>query len=161
MSDHVVDWIQVDESKYSEARPDEARSVRIEMSVSPYNVPQQVRGQFDSAKRMFVIDFQYIDDEPTRHLRVDDHVVASVGRKSGRVYSLAVDVDALKADSVRLCLNQDQLQRDATGALEALKRGRRMLLERVRTNAQNYDLAERVLGDYWPSIRGSEALAAR
>src|SRR5690606_22213962 len=103
-------WIQVDESKYNEARTEEARSVRIELSVSPYNVPQQVRGQFDQAKRLFVIDFQYIDDEPTRSMKVDDHVIASVGRKSGRVYSLAVDVKALKADSVRLSFKEEELR---------------------------------------------------
>ncbi|WP_422353045.1 hypothetical protein [Stenotrophomonas sp. AR026] len=147
MIEQMADWVEVDESKYNEVK--DARSVVIEMNVSPYDVPHQVRGGFDEGQRKFVIEFRYIDDEELREVKVDDHVHALIGRKSSRVYSLVVDVDAIGVDSVALKMGPPETVRQgASVALGAMPS--RLATKKVRE--KNYKVADKVLGDYWSSI---------
>lgn len=152
MIDQKTEWIDVDESKYNVASED-SQGVVIEMSVSPYDVPHYVRGNFDQDKNVFVIDFKYIDDETVREVRFDPHVSAVVGRKSGRVYSLLIDVEALGAGSVALKMSPDRVKANATHALSAML-GQELGVRRMfgRSNTKNYEVAKDVVGDYWNSL---------
>ncbi|MFG0285557.1 MAG: hypothetical protein ACF8R7_14155 [Phycisphaerales bacterium JB039] len=81
-------------------------SVRLDVVVSPYEVPEAVRG-FKIAKGRFRIEFRYIDGpEPEGVSRsLDEHVKAIEGRHSRRLLALEIDVDALGAEAVGLSIS--------------------------------------------------------
>lgn len=70
--------------------------------MSPYDIPRQVRGGYDEDCRRFFIEFAYIAPEDTERRELDEHVVASVGKSSGRLYRLEIDVDSLEVDEVAI-----------------------------------------------------------
>lgn len=151
MSELMTDWVEVDDSKYNGVK--DARNVIIEMNVSPYDVPQHVRGGIDERHHRFVIEFRYIDDEDTREVKVDKHVQALIGRKSGRVYSLLVDVDERGKDPTLLTIGQpEEVRKDASQALGSIYKVVSSKQSSTRSREKNYSVAEKVLGDYWSSI---------
>lgn len=159
MNEQVADWIEVDESKYNQIKRAhsgvDSRSVIIEMSLSPYDVPNQVRGDYDEISKKFVIDFKYIDSEDVKALILDNHMSAMVGKSSGRIYSLMIDIDAIGAESVALKIKEEKLHEDADAALSQLLASSDSLLPRataVRTNPKNYNVAQKIIRDYWTGI---------
>ncbi|WP_342316122.1 hypothetical protein [Lysobacter sp. FW306-1B-D06B] len=135
-----AEWIEVDEDRYDkdyEERRD-VRSVVIHVSASPYDIPHQVKGEFAPDSHRLVITFRYLADEPTHQVHLAKHAIAAVGKKSGRVYSIEIDVDSLNVEEVKLKLQID----DAISNLAEIKHKRE----------RNYDLARKVVGDYWSSI---------
>lgn len=157
MNEQVADWIEVDESKYNEIKRSRSgfdnRSVTIEMTLSPYDVPNQVRGDYDDSTKRFVIDFKYIDAEDRRRVDLGEHVSASVGSRSGRIYSLFIDIDALGAEAVALKIVEDCVHDGANQALEKMASIYRGMAESQKPNTKNYSVAQRIIRDYWPHLK--------
>ena len=99
-------WLKLDPQRLEkhEKRASSKDEVHIEVRMSPYDIPDAMRGDYDHGLDRFVIEFRYIGDEPWQHLDVAEHVVARVGKHSGRIYGLEVNVKALKAKSVGFAL---------------------------------------------------------
>lgn len=91
--------------------------VTIEMSVSPYDVPNEVKGDFDKESKRFLIEFKYLQDEPWKRESHGEHVFLRVGKHSHRLYGIEVDVTALGTDSVELKV---QARERVNSALEAI-----------------------------------------
>jgi hypothetical protein len=111
--------------------------------MSPYDVPQALRGRYDKAAKRFVIEFRYLGDEDTRDESGGEHVVLRLGRNSGRIYGIVLDVDAMKASWVQLILL-------------ALKK--REEKHRLPLRHENYALAGQLLQQNEPVLR--EAMAS-
>jgi|GEM_PF-1985856 len=159
MNEQVADWIEVDESKYNQIKRAhsgvDSRSVIIEMSLSPYDVPNQVRGDYDDSSKKFVVDFKYIDSEDVKVVVLDSHMSAMVGKSSGRIYSLLIDIDAIGADSVELKIKEKKLHQDADAALAQLLAEADSGVSRsatVKSNPKNYNVAQKIIRDYWKGI---------
>lgn len=159
MNEQVADWIQVDESRYNQIKHAksgiDSRTVIIEMSLSPYEVPNQVRGDYDEQSKKFVIDFRYIDSEDVMPLVLDTHMSAFVGERSGRVYSLLLDIDAMGAEAIELKINETKVHRDADAALQKLVSAASTAAYRMAahvSNPKNYGVAQKIIADYWPGI---------
>lgn len=159
MNEQVADWIQVDESKYNKIKQSSAgldsRTVIIEMSLSPYEVPNQVRGDYDDDAKKFVIDFKYIDSEDLVPLDIDKHMSAFVGRRSGRLYSLLIDIDAMGAEAIELKIKEEDVHKGAEAAFKKLAAAVSSGFSHNSygaPNTQNYGVAEKVVADYWPGI---------
>ncbi|WP_369977466.1 hypothetical protein [Xanthomonas bundabergensis] len=156
MNEQVADWIEVDESKYNQIKQAhsglDSRSVTIEMSMSPYDVPLQVRGDYDEYAKKFVIDFKYIDAEDSKPIAVDDHMIAFVGLRSGRIYSLLIDLDALGADMVKVKIIEDKVHSNADRALTRMADPAGFRGSKARSNTKNYTVAQKIISDYWPKL---------
>lgn len=138
----LSDWIQVDDSRYEATESlSGGRRVLIEVSVSPYDVPQLVRGEFCVERNRFIVDFRYLTDEPTKSVRLDDHAIGRVGKNSGRLYSLELDVNAMSVESIDLRVKVDQ-------AISELAHAVKPKLARTK----NYALAKQVVDDYWAPL---------
>jgi hypothetical protein len=98
----MPEWIEVDPTTLVTEKKSTIRGVEVELIVSPYDVPEAVRGHYDESKKRFVIEFKYIGDEGTKKHTHDKNLTYRVGESSGRLHALEIDVDALKADSVAL-----------------------------------------------------------
>ncbi|HEY2931851.1 MAG TPA: hypothetical protein VGK99_08880 [Acidobacteriota bacterium] len=79
------------------------RPTAVTLHLSPYDVPEAVRGFYDEDLKRFVIEFRYIGDEPTERAESSvAHFGFRVGKNSSRIYAIEIDVDALKAKQVAL-----------------------------------------------------------
>lgn len=95
-------WIKLDPEALTEAQREEVPhsqpDVKIQLSVSPYDVPEAVRGFFTDSGKSFVIEFKYLDDEPKEERPADHEVTLHIGKNSGRLYKIQVNVEALEPD---------------------------------------------------------------
>lgn len=112
------------------------RGVRIELLLSPYDVPDAMRGYFDERLDRFVIEFRYIDREPIRKVK-NEHLVLRVGKHSRRLYGIEVDVEKLKVNTVGL---EMKFEEEVTSAMKTLEK--KDLGHRRR---DNYRIAKKAL----------------
>lgn len=129
------DWIRVDPREFDLRSPQRLNNVEINLLVSPYDVPEGVRGAYDESIDRFVIEFRYIGDEPWRREVPDRHLALRVGRKSNRLYGIEIDVKRLRAESVVLRVQVPELVRSAI----------EQLVRRPDARRDNYNLAKDVI----------------
>lgn len=91
--DKAVDWIGVDSTELRKAVGAELRQLRegVTLTVSPYDVPEALRGSFDADKHRYVIEFKYVDDEPYDVADVPGPARLSVGKRSGRIDEIEIE----------------------------------------------------------------------
>jgi hypothetical protein len=127
-------WISLDSEMYDSDTVELSEGVEFHIFVSPYDLPEAVRGRRDAAKRRFVVEFKYIGDEPSEERRVNEHVTFFIGKHSHRVHRIEADVDGLGTELVTLRL---------VPAIDALAKE----LHSVSTPADNFRVAKAVLTD--------------
>ena len=93
----MSEWVRLDAEKLNTPQLEAIRGVNITVRMSPYDVPEAVRGYYDEELERFVIEFRYIGDEPFRQKQKGEHITLRIGRHSGRLYGVEVNVDAMKA----------------------------------------------------------------
>lgn len=109
-------WIEVDPKKLNLAREDQSRgSIYIKLYVSPHDVPEAVRGCWDGDAERFVVEFRYLDSEPSKLERGVGPVRLRLGKYSRRINGIEVDTRSLEADEVQL-----EISSIAQSALERL-----------------------------------------
>jgi hypothetical protein len=144
----MADWIQVEIDDFDKVRPTNVRGVEVEFFVSPYDVPEAIRGHYDDNQSKFVIDFRYVGKESVTNVDYE-HVTYKVGESSGRLYGLVIDVQALRAEAVGLSVelhgNKGQelaarILDKVTGAIESLIE--RHPISKAREREDNYKLAK-------------------
>jgi hypothetical protein len=95
------EWIEVDGQSFPVDVTD-AKGAHIRLLVSPYDVPRAARGHYDPEHKRFRIELLYMTPgEPTEE-RDEGPLRLAVGKRSGRIYGIDVDVDALQVDAVGL-----------------------------------------------------------
>jgi hypothetical protein len=102
-------WIEVDSQKINPPTQVNVNGVTFDVMMSPYDVPRQVRGNYDKDLEHFVIEFDYLDSEPLKERRVDRYVSLQVGKNSGRLYRIEVDTVALNAGQIQLRVSLSDL----------------------------------------------------
>jgi len=133
-----VQWLQLDPAEFETDGEQMIKGVVFHISISPYDIPQAVRGRYDEQARHFVIEFKYLSMESTCHSRVDEHVVLKLGEKSGRIYSIHADVQAMEVEAVLLRIDH---------LIDEAFRGHDK--RHVKTN---YEVAKRIISDKAPQL---------
>lgn len=137
----MSEWIKLDPRAFSAKARQTRRQGGIEIAVtlSPYDIPDAVRGQFDEHLSKFVIDFNYIEDEDWERHTSNEGIQLRVGKNSGRLYGIEVDVATLNAGQVALRLELPKLVGKAIEAeLSATK---------LFSRKENYRLAKSVISN--------------
>lgn len=98
----MSEWIQIDPASLNKEKQETIKGVEVRVFVSPHDVPEAIRGAFDNKIKRFVIEFQYIGDEPTKRTKQDKYVDVVTGKNSNRLYAIEIDVSALRAQTVGL-----------------------------------------------------------
>jgi hypothetical protein len=80
----------------------------VKLFVSPYDVPDAVRGYFDLAANRFVIEFKYIGNEDWKLQPVDQHLAVRVGVNSGRLYGILLDPAVIRVGHVAVPVAAEQ-----------------------------------------------------
>ena len=122
------EWVEADVASKLPPRDEEFRGVHIRVFVSPYNIPEAVRGYGISEPKRFRVEFRYPEQDrsyiPVKHGPLELHV----GKSSGRLCKIDVDVAALNVDTVSLEL----LQAAVASQLEALKQKQEFESQKAR-----------------------------
>lgn len=134
----MSDWVKLDTAQFSHETQQKIRGVDITVVMSPYDIPEAVRGDYDKSLDRFVIEFRYIGEEPWSREEHDGNIALRIGKNSGRLYGIEVDVDTLKAQAVTLRVQaiQSRIQK----AIDTL--GRR---PRRFSRQKNYQVAKDII----------------
>jgi len=105
--------------------------------MSPHDVPGAVRGEFEKSLNRFVIEFKYMDEEPWSRVPSDNNIELRVGRHSGRLHGIEIDVVGLHADKVELKMHiVDMIKQALTGFAQHSGKNNRIA---------NYEIAKNVI----------------
>src|SRR5438874_13384496 len=99
-------WIPLKPEQLDAKQQDASKGMHFEFSLSPYDIPESVRGYYCANRKRFVIEFKYITEEPLHERKLSDHVSVEEGKKSGRIYNVFVDVDALNVAVISAAIRE-------------------------------------------------------
>jgi hypothetical protein len=92
-------WKQVNDdliARLSKEGVQESKGIQFTVMMSPYAIPEAIKGEFNNEHKVFEIRFRYMDEEKAETKKIDQHVSILVGVNSGRL--MGIDVDILKLD---------------------------------------------------------------
>ena len=101
----MKDWIRLDPIELNPGEITDIQGIEVRMALSPYDVPDAVRGGYNEKSKRFVIQFEYLTDEK-KDLRKtgDEHIQVKVGKNSERIYEIEINTKALDVHMVSLVL---------------------------------------------------------
>jgi SMC interacting uncharacterized protein involved in chromosome segregation len=135
--------VSLDPSKLERHEHTKTDGVEIHVFMSPYDVPEAVRGRFDPSSRRFVIEFKYLDEEKATDEPHGEYIVLRVGKNSKRLLGLQINVEALKERQVGVRVFVPNLVASIRKAIGELSKTRHLQPSRLR----NYEVAEEVIAD--------------
>lgn len=134
----VAEWIDIDPSRFNDERTTTKDGVELIVGMSPYDLPDGVRGYYADHQDQFVIQFRYLsDDEPQTEVVCNEHVKFFVGVHSKRLYAIHVDVCGMGANSINLKV---EVPEEITRAFKGFTQERHH-----SSRAKNYSVAGKVL----------------
>lgn len=99
-------WLALSPAEFQSDSEQTLKGLVFHVSMSPYDIPQAVRGEFDEDRKRFVIEFRYISPEETASRQIDEHVILHVGENSGRLCGIEADVEAMNVNAVLLRIDR-------------------------------------------------------
>ena len=114
-----VRWIDIDPDEIDSKERGAKKGVHLEFSLSPYDIPERVRGFYCEDRKRFVIEFRYMTEEPLVERKLTPHVTVMEGKGSGRLYDILVDVDALNVGRITAAIQEVE---EVPGSQPASKR---------------------------------------
>lgn len=137
-------WLQVnpDAEEFTKRLPTEGSKVKVEFLVSSYDIPEAVRGSSLRYKNRFIIEFKYIGNEPTKPQPQDDYVTFVIGKNSGRLYGIEIDVKALRVEKIELRMKINKIKEEVKKTLNNLIQ---KPINRLRQD--NYRLTQKALSE--------------
>lgn len=95
MDDNAKDWIKTQFRASEMRRKRKIPGSKMELFVSPYDVPEAIRGYKRANSDKFVIELKYLlDDEEQKTVDYGSSVRFHVGKSSERVYAIEIDLDS-------------------------------------------------------------------
>ncbi|HLN32487.1 MAG TPA: hypothetical protein VK395_32465 [Gemmataceae bacterium] len=136
--------IKLDPQSLDDARQENIRGAEVQVYLSPYDIPQAVAGGYDDELHRFVIEFKYVGGrESLASIERDDQVTLKIGRYSGRLYRVEIDVKAIRAKVLGLSIHTPaELMAQVDKAIGELDRQ-----PELTPRAGNYRIAKRVLAE--------------
>lgn len=98
-------WLKLDERSLNEPTVKSKSGVRLEVSLSPFDIPEAVRGFREAETGWFCIQFRYPDSEECVSRKVSETMIVEEGKGSGRIQAIRVNVKGLDVGQVRLDLS--------------------------------------------------------
>lgn len=137
-------WIELKSGAEKIKHRSKLNGVDVTFYVSPYDVPEAVRGFYNEKKEQFIIEFKYLGEEGLEKRVMDQYVTLRVGKNSKRLYVIEIDVKGLRARqfsnvSVKVTF-KDEVQEEIEQALTGLLQKPPSTLRR-----ENYKLAKDAL----------------
>lgn len=74
-------------------KSEDADGMHLVIELSPYETPKGVGAGFDEKTKRFVMDFRYIDEEPSKSCTLPNGIEITEGRHTGKLLSIAIPTD--------------------------------------------------------------------
>jgi hypothetical protein len=101
----MSNWISIDHRDINLTKSSENfKGIKVNIYVSPYDIPEALRGYYDTGIDKFIIEFYYISDESVKRNKQSDHITLEIGKNSNRIYKIIIDVKSIKANTIDLNL---------------------------------------------------------
>jgi len=72
----------------------EVEGIDLTVSLSPYDLPSAIIGEYEQEAKDFVISLEYMDDEPRRLAHTNaEGIHAYVGKYSGKILRISIPID--------------------------------------------------------------------
>jgi hypothetical protein len=134
----MAKWISLDAVKLNRPRDAIIRGANVQVHVSPYDVPDAVAARYNENLKRLLVDFKcVIRDEDTQMTPHADGFTLIIGKKSGRVYRIEIDVDRLQLGRVGV-----QVLTTAPDAARVLTSGVDRAIDSLGASAQTGPRAE-------------------
>lgn len=136
-------WLKVKPDSYDQPA-EVGLDVEVDIFISPYDIPDGVRGRYDESRKRFVVEFRYMVDEPYQKPKMTGPVQLRLGRYSNRIVGLEIDVDRLRASAVTVHAENPPLltpYQAVESAIQAMGR------DDGATRRENYRVTQKVLAD--------------
>src|SRR5258707_13421143 len=101
MESEMPDWIQVEIGDEEKVRKATIRGAEVDLFVSPYDVPDAVRGSYSSDEKIFSLEFRYVGDESIKEV-AGEHVTYHISSVSSRLYCLELGLKAPWIESINV-----------------------------------------------------------
>lgn len=100
------EWIKVDATSLPADDVEVAEGVEIRVGLSPYDIPEAVRGNVDPNTGTFTIELKYLSErhEPTEMTRLDDSVSFETGVLSQSLHKIHVNLMSIGCENVTVKL---------------------------------------------------------
>jgi hypothetical protein len=99
-------WIPLKPEQLDAKQQEASKGMHFEFSLSPYDIPESVRGYYCPDRKRFVIELKYITEEPLNERKLSNHVTVQEGKNSGRIYNVLIDVDALNVGLISAAIRE-------------------------------------------------------
>ena len=141
------DWHDLGHTKT--ALPDSKKigKTTIQVFVSPYDVPEAMRGCYNRKSHIFLIEFRYVGGEESLEERVEAGITLKLGRHSGRVHGIEVDTTKIDGDSIDISFHLRKVISRVEIAIESLEAPRRSWLFRAEKPyaPENYRMTRQII----------------
>jgi hypothetical protein len=138
----MAEWIQVDPSALNKPKQERVDGVEVTVMASPYDVPDAYKSYYDEDLKRHVVEFRYLGEEPLRRQNYGPYITLRLGKRSGRIYGLEIDVHRNSKPWVNLGVK----------AIEERER------EMPKTQKSlNYAITRRLLRDNAPKLEAAMA----
>ena len=136
-------WIPINEDDLRQLNPvktREEKGIKFGVMLSPYDLPEAVKGEYNEDRSIFEIRFRYLDEEKSKKHKIDEHISVLEGKNSGRLLGIDVDVEKSGVGIIQLAIQtlkeqsshiKDQQKANYNAAQEVLSTKREDLLAAV------------------------------
>ena len=142
----VGSWIRVKPAKYVVL----GDSIEAGVLISPYDIPNGVRGGYDDDLNRFVVEFRYMVNEEYRSIDADNGTWIRLGKHSSRIVGVEVDVDRLG-----FAVAVEDRNVAAYAAIDRAMQNVEEIENAKARRRENYVVARRVLEDKQGAIFGN------
>ncbi len=143
-------WIELTEAKPPQFTQHGAKGLKVNLYASPYDMPVAARGGISPDRTGFTIELRYLTEgEPTTD-RDEGMLRLSVGRRSGRIHRIRVNLAERPVDAVGLQVQE--IQDEVAHTLRSPRHGEQL------TDLRNADAVRAAL-EFAPQIYSELAQA--
>ncbi|WP_196138763.1 hypothetical protein [Aliikangiella sp. G2MR2-5] len=90
---NLSEWVTLDDLKLDQPKDDVINGVKVKLTLSPFEKPHAIRAYRDDEECLGIIEFKYLNEfEKTKAKKVDSNLTFYVGRKTNRIYKIALDL---------------------------------------------------------------------
>lgn len=91
-------WMEVSQRQLNISKTSNVGGVKVQLMVSPWDIPEATRAGFDDEASEFFIEFKYLSDsEPRRYTQLEEGVRFEVGKNSGKIFKIMISKECLQA----------------------------------------------------------------
>lgn len=139
-------WIRVTPGKYVAL----GDSIEAGVLISPYDIPNGVRGGYDDNLDRFVVEFRYMVNEEYRNLDADNGTRIRLGKHSSRIVGVEADVDRLG-----FAVAVEERNAAAYAAIDNAMQNVEKIEDARARRRENYAVTQKILEDKQAEIFGN------